>query len=250
MLIKLENIYINITGPDGVGKDSVLSNVLKHLSHYKTFREPGGTDEAEMIRSIILCISDEERKKYFEQALNMNLLNLTREYVLKAYDIFNSFDDIHKADDKIVGIMEAYLYAASRNETNNRLVIPNLEQGLTVIGSRSVSCSMSYQGNARGLGYNLVWDINKPTLTRLPDFEIYLDISTEIAMQRLENRKGKQDRLDNESFDFHRKTREGYLKYYDTYCPYPVIKIDASGTIEENTQKVLDVLSKYSKSTN
>lgn len=248
MLIKLENIYFNITGPDGVGKDSVLSNVLKHINHYKTFREPGGTEEAEIIRSIILCISDEERKNHFVQALNMDLLDLTREYVVKAYDIFNNFDDIQQVDDKIVGNMETYLYAASRNETNNRLVIPNLEKGLAVIGSRSVSCSMSYQGNARGLGYNLVWDINKPTLTRLPDFEIYLDISTEIAMQRLGNRKGKQDRLDNESFDFHRKTREGYLTYYDKYCPYPVFKVDASGTIEENTQKVLEILYKFSKS--
>jgi hypothetical protein len=39
------------------------------------------------------------------------------------------------------------------------------------------------------------------------------------------------------------------LAYYERYCPYPVYKIDASGTIEENTQKVLEILTQYRKST-
>jgi len=243
--IKLENIYFNVTGADGVGKDSVLKNILELLTGYKTFREPGGTEEAEVIRKIILCISDVERESYFKHAKTFNLLPLTKDYINKAYEIFKVSGSLNQADDKTVGLMEAYLYAASRNETNNKLVTPLLEEGLTVIGSRSVACSMAYQANARNLGYELVWNINKPALTKTPDFEIYLDIPTELAMDRLSGRTGKQDRLDNESFEFHRKTREGYLDYYEKYCPYPVYKIDASGTIEENTQKVLDVLNKY-----
>jgi len=243
--IKLENIYFNVTGADGVGKDSVLKNILKLLTGYKTFREPGGTKEAEVIREIILCIDDDQRESFFEQVKTLNLLPLTKDYIKKAYDIFKQSGNLDQANDETVGLMEAYLYAASRNETNNKLVTPSLEEGLTVIGSRSVACSMAYQANARNLGYEVVWNINKPALTKTPDFEIYLDIPTELAMDRLSGRTGKQDRLDNESFEFHRKTREGYLDYYEKYCPYPVYKIDASGTIEENTLKVLDVLNKY-----
>ena len=247
--IELNNIYFNITGPDGAGKDSILSNVLKSLTNFITFREPGGTEEAEVIRNIILCISDKERKKYFEEALKMSLLKKTREYVEKAYEIFSSFGDLKKADKKSIGLMEAYLYAASRNESNKRLVVPSLNKGLTVIGSRSVACSMAYQANARNLGYDVVWKLNEPVLEKLPDFEIYLDIPTEIAIERLSKRKEKQDRLDIESFEFHRKSREGYLTYYNRYCPYPVYKIEALGTIEENTEKVLEILTQYKKTT-
>lgn len=244
---KLYNIYFNITGPDGVGKDSVLANILNKLINYKTFREPGGTKEAEVIRNIILCIEDNEREKYFKEVLELDLLKKTKVYVEKAYEIFKNFSNINEAEDKDVGLMEAYLYAASRNETNNRLVIPSIKDGYTVIGSRSVACSMAYQANARDLGYDLVWEINKPVLTKIPDFEIYLDIPTEIAMERLKGRTGKQDRLDNESFEFHKKTRDGYLTYYEKYCPYPVYKVDASGTIEENTNKVLEIIKEYKK---
>jgi dTMP kinase len=247
--MKLQNVYFNITGPDGVGKDSVLKNVFTVLENFKTLREPGGTKEAEVIRTIILSIDDTDREKYFNQVLQMNILPKTRDYVKKAYEIFKDIEDINKTDDKTVGLMEAYLYAASRNESNNRFVIPQLKKGKAVIGSRSVACSMAYQANARNLGYEFVWSINEPVLTRIPDFEIYLDIPTEIAMERLKGRNEKQDRLDNESFEFHKKTREGYLTYYEKYCPYPVFKIDASGTIEENTNKVLEIISQYKERT-
>lgn len=245
--MQLQNIYFNITGPDGAGKDSILSEVFKTIRGYETFREPGGTEEAEIIRGIILCIDDEWRKSYFEQALNMDLLPITKEYVLKAHDMFNQFKSINDAPDIEVGLMEAYLYAASRNETNNKLVIPMLKEGKTVIGSRSVACSMAYQANARNLGFETVRSINKPALTKKPDFEIYLDIPTEIAMERLSKRISKQDRIDNESYDFHKKSREGYLKYYAEYCTHPVYQVDASGTLEENIKKVMNILEKYKK---
>ncbi|WP_088362509.1 dTMP kinase [Bacillus cereus] len=245
--MQLQNIYFNITGPDGAGKDSILSEVLKTLQGYETFREPGGTVEAEIIRGIILCIDDEMRKQYFDQALNMDLLPITKEYVLKAYDMFNQFKSIKDAPDKEVGMMEAYLYAASRNETNNKFVIPMLKEGKTVIGSRSVACSMAYQANARNLGFETVWAINKPALTKKPDFEIYLDVPTDIAMERLSKRTSKQDRIDNESYEFHKKSREGYLKYYEEFCTHPVYKVDASGNLEENIKEVMNILNRFKK---
>lgn len=247
--VVLENVYFNLTGADGVGKDSIFSIILNQIKNYQYFREPGGTVEAEAIRKIILCISDIDRERYFKAALSLDILPLTREYIEKAYSIFKDMSDINLADNKTVGTMETYLYAASRNETSNRFVTPKLEEGFTVIGSRSVACSMAYQGNARNLGYKFVWDANKAALTQLPHFEIYLDISTEIAMKRISHRTEKQDRLDNESAEFHRKTREGYLTYYEKYCPYPVYLVDASGTIEENVEKVLNILKKYQKTT-
>ena len=245
-MILLENVYFNITGPDGVGKDSVINQILKSLDGYVIFREPGGTNEAEVIREILLCIDDAERNQHFQRVLEMDLLPLTREYVEKAYSIFKSLKQLTNNQEQ-VGLMEMYLYAASRNESNNRLVLPSLEEGKAVIGSRSVACSMAYQGNARNLGYERVWEVNKPTLTRLPDFEIFLDLDTEKTMERLRGRKEKSDRLDGESEMFHQKSREGYLEFYNSYCPYPVFKVDASGTIEENAERVLAVIKKQYK---
>lgn len=242
----LKDVYFNLTGPDGVGKDSVTEEILKSLEGYVLFREPGGTKEAEVIREILLCIDDEERERHFQRVKKLDLLPLTREYVEKAHCIFKSLNQSKNSQEDI-GIMEMYLYAASRNESNNRLVLPALEEGKAVIGSRSVACSMAYQGNARNLGYERVWKVNKPTLTRLPDFEIFLDLDTEKTLERLRGRKEKTDRLDNESEEFHRKSREGYLEFYNSYCPYPVFKVDASGTIKENAERVLEVIRRATK---
>ncbi|MGF7535720.1 dTMP kinase [Bacillus mexicanus] len=246
--ISLKNKYFNITGSDGVGKDTVINNILKFINNYTTFREPGGTSEAEVIREIILGIDEKVRLQNFDKVLKMDILKLTREYVNKAFDFYKSMPDMDITDSNnmmMVGEIEAYLYAASRNETNHKIVIKGIEKGLNVIGSRSVACSMAYQAGARGLKFEDVWSLNKPTLTKMPDFEIYLDIPTEIAMERLRKRTDKQDRLDEEGFEFHKKTREGYLTYYKKYCPYPVHIVDASGTVEENTRSVLEIINKY-----
>lgn len=226
-----EPTYANVVGPDGAGKDTAYLQFINKLKDVVTLREPGGTTEAEKIRYVILAISDEERESTMLELLRSDkVLPITKDYLEKALKLY------HK--EGITGRVEAELYAASRAQTNREVVEKALSEGMSVFGSRSVACSMAYQGFARSLGMKEIWELNLPALNVLPDFEIYFDIPAEVAMERIKGRSEKQDRLDKETEEFHRKTREGYLKYYKEFCPYPYFIVDASKSKEEVYQQL------------
>ena len=230
--------YGNVVGPDGAGKDTAYEKYISNLLDVVRLREPGGTAEAEKIRSVILDVNEDKRESTLVGLLNdPSVLPITKEYLQNALLLYRK--------EGITGNVEAQLYAASRAQTNRTLVSPALAEGKSVFGSRSVACSMAYQAYARGLGMEEIWQLNLPALSVLPDFEIYFDVPTDIAMLRLKNRSEKQDRLDQETEDFHRLTREGYLKYYKEYCPYPYYIIDASKTKEEVYEQLELVLSPF-----
>jgi dTMP kinase len=233
-IILNENTYSNIIGPDGAGKDSAMAIVIPQLQNVVLFREPGGTIEAEMIREIILSTSEEKRKELFSLIHQTDILSRTKnliELAQKEY-LSNNMD-----------MMEVYLFAASRSETNEKVVKKSLKEKKAVFGSRSVSCSMAYQGHARGIDKNFIWETNMKAIDRLPDYEIFLDIPTEVAMKRLSNRTGKQDRLDLEGQEFHRKSREGYLEFF-TKGHFPVFIVDATQSIEKVAEDILIIIEK------
>jgi dTMP kinase len=231
-------MYINFTGVDGSGKDTAYKKVIQHFPKAVRLREPGGTPAAEKIRSVLLDIEDTNRIKTVDELLkDEKVLNITKEFLAKAKkEIIES---------GIISEAEIYLYAASRAETNRVIVKPTIDKGELVLGSRSVACSMAYQGKARGFGMEKVWNINLPALNVLPDLEIYFNIPTEVAIKRLEQRTDKQDRLDLESIEFHRLSREGYEEYYKEKCPYPYEVIDATQSIDKVYEQVMFVLEKH-----
>jgi dTMP kinase len=231
-----KNTYFNVVGPDGAGKDSALEVILPMLKNIVLFREPGGTPEAELIRETILTISEEKRKENFSLLKSEEKSKLLLE---KTKKLLEKAELEYKKEN--IGLMEVYLYAASRSETNEKIVKTSLLEGKAVIGSRSVSCSMAYQGNARGIDTDFIWKTNMEAIDRLPDFEIFLDIPTEIAMERLAQRTGKQDRLDLESEEFHRKSREGYFKFYNQN-KFPVFIVDATQTKEKVIYDILEII--------
>lgn len=229
-----KGILINFIGPDGSGKDTAYKKILTHFPQAIQMREPGGCEEAELIRDVLLNPTYEKYdyiKKLHELVNQYSINDLTKQYIQTAIRIIEK--------DNMTGEAELFLYAASRSETNEKVVLPALENKQLILGRRSVACSMSYQGKARNLGMDRVWEVNQPAIQHtLPTLEILFDIDTELAMERLANRTEKQDRLDNESMLFHQKSREGYLEYYEKYCPYPYVIVDASKGIEELYQEV------------
>jgi|GEM_PF-1074995 len=219
--------YINIIGIDGSGKDTIFNKVTGNYPNAVFTREPGGTKEAEIIRDIILndSITTQERLERIAILSSMNINKLTLDLLNKAYEIV-----------KLQGISNAepFLYAASRSESIEKVVRPALNNNIPVLGCRSVSCSVAYQGNARGYGIEKVWELNYPIVKgTYPTLEIYLDLPVSEAIERLSKRTEKQDRLDKENIDFFKKVREGYLNFYENFCPYPVRHVDATRSIEE-----------------
>ena len=96
---------------------------------------------------------------------------------------------------------EALLYAASRAEHVARLVRPALERGAVVITDRYIDSSIAYQGIGRGLGPDVVGEINLwATRGLLPDLTVLLDVDAGAGLARIDS---APDRIEQEPEEFH-----------------------------------------------
>ncbi|KGX83453.1 dTMP kinase [Pontibacillus marinus] len=174
----MKGLFITFEGGEGAGKSSILKKLAENLEDegydVLTTREPGGIDIAEKIRHIIL-------------------------------------DPSHTAMD---GRTEALLYAAARRQHLVEKVLPALDEGKIVLCDRFVDSSLAYQGYARGLGIDEVYEINKFAIEDcMPDTTLFFDITPERGLERIEQNKGReQNRLDLENLQFHHTVYEAYQK--------------------------------------
>src|SRR5690606_26329601 len=132
---------------EAVGKGTQKNLLLAGHEEWVQVREPGGTTEAEVSRSVILesDMGITERMAMIDRLREeAEITELCQRYLSKALE--------EMAKNGLNGKAEAYLYAASRQESNQKIVVPAKREGKTIVGDRSVACSMAYQGKARGLG--------------------------------------------------------------------------------------------------
>lgn len=197
--------FIAIEGPDGSGKTTIAKLLEKDLGaighEVYLTREPGGTPIGEAIRDILL-------------------------------DVKNT---------KLSPRTEALLYAGARAQVLDELIRPKLSQGHIVISDRFVHSSLAYQGHGRDLGIEEVMDLNGFALGQTyPDRIVFFDIDPSQGLKR-NHEASKQDRLELEDKDFHKKVYEGYKKALKTYSKN-VKYVDASQTIEDLHQDVLNIV--------
>lgn len=114
---------------------------------------------------------------------------------------------------------ELLLFAASRAELVQKVIVPALESGAAVILDRFFDSTTAYQGYGRGLDRIMLEEINRIASRGLkPDITFYLDLSPEDALLRKFSEKslplsfdsGELDRMENSGADFYRRVREGY----------------------------------------
>ena len=165
-------LFVAFEGGDGAGKSTqarALATALQERGlEVVLTREPGGTPAAEAIREVVLT------------------------------------PDYAGLDDRA----EALLYAASRAEHVARLVRPALERGAVVITDRYIDSSIAYQGVGRGLGPDVVGEINLwATRSLLPDLTVLLDVDAGAGLARLST---APDRLESEPEEFHATVVEAY----------------------------------------
>lgn len=128
-------------------------------------------------------------------------------------DIRNVILDI---DNKMEKETEALLYAASRVEHLHSKIIPLVDDGYIVLCDRYLDSSLAYQGVARGIGIEKVLDINMFAKEYMPIATYFFDVDPETGLSRIKGRD-KIDRLDLETFDFHKKVYEGYKEIARMY---------------------------------
>ena len=200
-------LFITIEGPEGRGKTTVAKRDVEQLENegYKVLytREPGGVGIAEKIRDIILDVN------------NTNL------------------------DPR----SEALLYAASRRQHLIEKVVPALNNGYIVICDRFVDSSLAYQGHARGIGIDEIYNINLFAIdTMFPDMTILLNIDPEVGLARImANRQDEVNRLDLEGMNFHKLVHEGYEIIKEKYAERFTL-VDGNDTPEvvfNNVYKVI-----------
>lgn len=200
-------MFVTIEGPEGSGKTTVAKKIVEALSNegQKVLytREPGGVLIAEKIRDIILDVS------------NTNL------------------------DARC----EALLYAASRRQHLVEKVLPALKEGYIVICDRFIDSSLAYQGYARDLGVDEVYDINMFAINgQWPDLTILLDIDPEVGLERImSNRSNEINRLDLEGLNFHNKVHKGYQIVKEKYADRITI-VNGNKTQDEVFNEVYSII--------
>jgi dTMP kinase len=104
---------------------------------------------------------------------------------------------------------EALLYAADRAHHVATVVRPALQQGTVVVSDRYVDSSLAYQGAGRELDPDEVADLSQWATEGLrPQLTVLLDIDPELGLARA---TGAPDRIEQESLEFHRAVRRGFL---------------------------------------
>ena len=138
---------------------------------------------------------------------------------------------------EMTDMTEALLFAAGRAQHVRELIKPSVEAGKIVLCDRFVDSSLVYQAVGRGLG-DCVKVINDYAVDGMyPDVTFLLDISPEEGRKR--NRgTGKNDRLEQQSAEYHRMVCEGFRKLAEDNKDRFIV-IDASGSIEEVSERII-----------
>lgn len=144
-------------------------------------------------------------------------------------------------DNKMTDSTEAYLYAASRNEHILKIIKPALLNSKIVICDRFLDSSLAYQGFGRGLGTDVILEINNYAVKNfMPDITFFMDVAPQIAIKRRHN-ASTLDRIELEKIEFHQKVYDGFKKLSKIYSDRYVV-IDATNTIESIHNKIIDKL--------
>ena len=110
-------------------------------------------------------------------------------------------------------LTELMLYLAARASNVSQVVRPALDKGRHVVCERFSDATLAYQVWGRGLPEDPVREADRlATGGLVPDLTILLDLDPEEGFRRLGRQKRQLDRIENETLEFHRRVRTGYLE--------------------------------------
>ena len=169
--------FITFEGGEGSGKSTqikILAERLGAAAKLRTIvtREPGGSPGAEIIRHLVLS-----------------------------------------GMGKLLGPdAETLLFAAARDDHVRTVIKPALNQGIWVLCDRFSDSTFAYQGYGRGLNLVALQDMNRMATDGLePDLTLLLEVPVTSGMIRRRKFALEQNRLDQETHEFHEKVRRGFL---------------------------------------
>ena len=145
--------YIVIEGLEGAGKTTARDVVVQTLRELGVediafTREPGGTQLAEKLRSLVL--------------------------------------DIRSVGDEVITVKaEVLMFYAARVQLVETVIKPALARGCWVIGDRHDLSTQAYQGGGRGVDKTMLATLRDAVLGDFrPDLTLYLDVTPEVGLKR------------------------------------------------------------------
>lgn len=144
-------------------------------------------------------------------------------------------------DDLAIGARsEALMMAADRAQHLDEVVMPALGDGRHVVSDRTAYSSMAYQGAGRGLGLDVVRELNEFAVAgRWPDVVVLLTVPAEAARSRL----GRTlDRIERAGDGFHDRVAEAFDQMAEA-DPDRWLVVDGAGSIDEVAVRVWDAVS-------
>jgi dTMP kinase len=139
----------------------------------------------------------------------------------KAVPIFltgepNDFDENGKRAREILAsdrdpyenALESLAYFSKNRLTHKEILIPLLQNGVTVICDRYYHSTFAYQ-HAQGVPYEKIAEANENVL--IPDLTFILDININEAFSRLSRRDSTRRKFDS-NYEFMKKVKDNYLE--------------------------------------
>jgi len=202
--------FITLEGGEGVGKSTQanrLAEALRERGHHVVVtREPGGSEGAEAIRSMVL---EGEANRWSPGC-------------------------------------EAMLFAAARGDHVDKLIRPALSRGSWVVCDRFIDSTLAYQGGADHISIDTLMMMHGiATAGMMPDRTFVLTLPLDQAIQRAEYRDlGKHDRFGARSPAYHAAVADAFLGIARRF-PDRIRVIDASGFADGVTHRMLNGLEEF-----
>lgn len=200
-------LFISFEGIDGAGKSSHIEALAQAFATagraVVRTREPGGTPLAEKLRDIVL----------------------------------------HDAMDPLC---EALLVFAARRDHLNQVIEPALQRGDVVLCDRFTDATFAYQGAGRGFDLQVLGQLEHWVQAlpqgglRQPHVTLWFALDPRIAAERLSAAR-LPDRFESQPLAFFQSVHQGYADRA-VADPQRFVQIDASATLDEVRQAVLQAL--------
>ena len=171
-----KSFFITFEGGEGTGKSTQAKILYDYLisNNIETVltREPGGCEESEAIRHLL----------------------------------------VKGSIDKWDSITEALLHNAARREHIKRVIQPSLLANKVVICDRFTDSTMAYQGQGQGVNQKFLTNLIKEvTENIIPDLTFIFDMDIKNSLTRANKRDKNKNRYEKFNNQFHEKIRTYFL---------------------------------------
>jgi dTMP kinase len=169
--------FITFEGGEGAGKTTHIKLLAARLeasgANIILTREPGGSDGAEQLRSLL----------------------------------------VEGATGRWSAAAEALLNYAARDSHLREKIRPALDAGQVVLCDRFMDSTRAYQGYAGGCDMAMIDAMEKAVVGKTrPDLTLVFDLDPEVGLERAKGRgDSAEDRFERKGLEFHQRLRKGFL---------------------------------------